>query len=57
MEDKLRSEGAKLGADAVVIVYDRVQPIGAWVTGGYWNRSVDVEKGQRIVGVAIKYKP
>jgi hypothetical protein len=56
VEQKLRDEGAKLGADAVVIVYDRVQPIGAWVTGGYWNRSVDVEKGQRIVGVAIKYK-
>lgn len=57
VEAKLRKEAAKIGADAVVVVYDRVQPTGMYVTGGYWNRSVGTITGHKLVGVAIKYRP
>jgi len=33
IEEALRKEAAKLGADAVVVVYDRTQVRGAVVTG------------------------
>ena len=56
VEDKLRAEAAKLGADAVVVVVDRVQPVGAFVSGPWWGRDVDVIKGRKVVGVAIKYR-
>jgi hypothetical protein len=56
VEDKLRAEAAKLGADAVVVVLDRVQPVGAFVSGPWFGRDVDVIKGRKVVGVAIKYR-
>lgn len=56
VEDKLRAEAAKLGADAVVVVLDRVQPVGAFVSGPWFGRDVDVIKGRKVVGVAIKYQ-
>jgi hypothetical protein len=51
----LQKAGAKLGADAVVIVYDRMQTMGAIVTGPWWGRSVQGITGRVVVGVAIKY--
>jgi hypothetical protein len=57
VEDKLRAEAAKLGADAVVVVYDRVQPVGAYVSGPWWDRTVNPVTGRKVVGVAIKYRP
>jgi hypothetical protein len=57
IEDKLRAEAAKLGANAVVVVVDRVQPTGAYVSGPWWGRSVDVITGRKLVGVAIRYGP
>lgn len=56
VEDKLRAEAGKLGADAVVVVYDRVQPVGAYVTGPWWGRNIETITGHRLVGVAIKYQ-
>ena len=56
VEDKLRSDGASLGADAVVIVLDRVQPVAAYVTGPYWGRSIETVTGQKVVGIAIKWR-
>lgn len=56
IENKLRTEGAKLGADAVVVVVDRVQPVAAFVTGPWWGRSIDTVSGQKVVGVAIRYR-
>ena len=56
IEGALRSEAAKLGADAVVIVADRMQITGAYVMGPWWGRSVDTVQGRVIVGVAIKYQ-
>jgi hypothetical protein len=57
MEQKLRQEAAKMGADAVVVVYDRLQPMGAYVMGGYWDQSIETVTERDIVGVAIKYRP
>jgi hypothetical protein len=57
VEDKLRAEAGKLGADAVVVVYDRLEPVGAYVYGPWWSRSVSTVTGRKVVGVAIKYRP
>lgn len=35
VETRLRKESAKIGADAVVVVYDRIQPVGAYVSGSW----------------------
>jgi hypothetical protein len=56
IENKLRDEGAKLGANAVVIVYDRIQPVGANVSGPWWNSDVQVITDQRMIAVAIRYR-
>ncbi len=53
IEDKLRTEAAKMGADAIVVVVDRVQPVGVYVYGPW---SADPVFGRRVVGVAIKYR-
>jgi hypothetical protein len=55
-EQKLRAEAAKMGADSVVVVHDRIQPVGAFVAGPWWGRDVDVITGRKLVGVAIKYR-
>jgi hypothetical protein len=58
VEDKLRTKAGALGADAVVVVYDALQPIGYYASGGWWlDRSVYSVTGRRLVGVAIKYVP
>jgi hypothetical protein len=57
VEAKLREEGAKLGADAVVVVLDRIQAIGGYVSGPWWGRTVETETGSKLIGVAIKYQP
>jgi hypothetical protein len=56
VEARLRKEAAKIGADAVVVVYDHVQPVGAFVTGPWWGRSIDTVTGRQLIGVAIKYR-
>jgi hypothetical protein len=48
---KVRSEAGKLGADAVVVVYDRDQPIAEYDGGLVWG------EGRKLAGVAIKYRP
>jgi len=63
-EHALRQQASDLGADAVVVVSDRVQPDGLvgdlppseyYRVGGYWTRSVETVSGRQIVAVAIKY--
>jgi hypothetical protein len=56
VEDKLRAEAAKLGAEAVVVVVDRIQPVGAFVSGPWWGGDVDIIKGRKLIGVAIRYQ-
>jgi len=53
IENTLRTEAAKMGADAIVVVVDRVQPVGVYVYGPW---SADPVLGRRVVGVAIKYR-
>jgi hypothetical protein len=55
IEDALRKEAAQLGADAVVVVHDHTQLVGAQITGGPMNRSVDLVERRNVYAVAIKY--
>jgi hypothetical protein len=54
IEQRLREEAAALGATGVVVVFDRMQPVGAFVSGGWYTRTVDVVEARKIVGVAIR---
>ena len=56
VEAKLAEESAKLGANGVVVVVDRVQPSDNYVTGPYWGRPMEVVTGRKTIGVAIKYR-
>jgi len=56
VEARLADESAKLGANAVVVVVDRVQPSEGYVTGTYWGRPMETVTGRKTIGVAIKYK-
>jgi hypothetical protein len=56
IETAIRKKAAKMGADAAVVVVDRIQTTGAVVVGGYLNRSVETIQGRVIVAVAIKYQ-
>lgn len=56
IEEKLRTAAAKMGADAAVIVADKTQIIGAWVTGPWFAREADPIYGRVIIAVAIRYK-
>ncbi len=56
IEEALRKEAAKLGADAVVVVDDRTQITGAVVTGPWRGRSIQRLEGRVVIAVAIKYQ-
>ena len=55
MEAKLRTAAAAMGADAAVIVADRMMYMGSYVTGPWWGREISPQYGRVIVAVAIKY--
>ena len=55
IEQALQKSAAKMGANAVVIIADRTQIMGAVVTGPLWGRQLDTIAGRVIVGVAIRY--
>jgi hypothetical protein len=55
IEAALQKAAAKMGADAAVVVYDKTQTTGAYVTGPWWGRSVETIQGRVIVAVAIHY--
>ena len=55
IETAVRASAAKLGADAIVIVYDQTQITGTMVTGPWWGRSLNTISGRVIIGVAIKF--
>jgi len=60
IEQKLRKEAARLGADAVIVVQDTVEPERLYFTQGYywnaWNQFPQTYEAHKIVGVAIKYQ-
>jgi hypothetical protein len=55
IRQKFQTAAAAWGANAVVIVSDRQQVLGAYVTGPWWGRQVQQDTGRVIVGVAIRY--
>ncbi|MBI3804212.1 MAG: hypothetical protein HY282_10675 [Nitrospirae bacterium] len=55
VEERLRMEAGKLGADAVVVVYDSIQAIGVYLLGPWWNGTVPLKGERQLIGVAIKY--
>ncbi len=55
-EEALRKAGAKIGADAVVVIYDQTQVTGAQVVGGWMDRSIQRVEGRVVIGIAIKYQ-
>ncbi len=57
IQTKLRAAAAAIGANAVVIVADRNQVVGAYVTGGWGYRQVQPVTGRVIIGIAIRYLP
>jgi hypothetical protein len=55
IEAAMRNAAAKMGADAIVILYDRTEVTGAMIVGPMYGRSVQPTVGRVVVGVAIKY--
>jgi len=56
IENAIRTEAAKLGADAAVIVFDRTRRIGRVYQGPWWDRTSYPVYGRKIVAVAIRYR-
>ena len=56
MEQAIRAEAAKLGADAAVIVLDRTRRIGRVYEGPWWDRRSFPIYGRKIVAVAIRFR-
>jgi hypothetical protein len=54
-EAALREGAAKMGADAVVVVYDRMQVVGTMVSGPWWAPAASPIVGRVVVGLAIRY--
>ena len=57
IEARFRERAARMGANAVVIVFDRTMLLGTTVMGGPWwgGAWVTPDTGRVIVGVAIRY--
>lgn len=56
IEQKLREEAAKIGGDAAVLVYGRVQPVAAVVNGPLWDRDVKSIQGRKLKAIVIHYQ-
>ncbi len=56
IEQAIREEAAKLGADAAVLVYDRTRRVGRVYEGPWWDRRSYPILGRKIVAVAIRYR-
>lgn len=56
IEQKLREEAAKIGGDAVVVVYDKIQPVSAYVSGPLWDRDIQTIQGHKLKGIVIRYQ-
>jgi hypothetical protein len=54
-EQALREGGAKMGADAVIVVYDRMQVVGSVVSGPWWAPAASPVVGRVVVGLAVRY--
>jgi hypothetical protein len=56
IEKAIRTEAARLGADAAVIVFDRTRRVGRVYQGPWWDRTTYPIYGRKIIAVAIRYR-
>ena len=56
IEEAIRKGASQLGANAAVVVYDRTQVTGAYVTGPWYGRSIQQIQGRAVIAVAIRYQ-
>ena len=56
IELALKTEAARLGANAAVVVQDRTRRIGTSVSGTWWVRYHSPIYAREIVAVAIRYE-
>ncbi|MFT4174151.1 MAG: hypothetical protein QM639_16430 [Rhodocyclaceae bacterium] len=56
VQERLRREAASIGADAVIVVYDDVQPVNAYSVAAQPSASKEADPRRRTIGVAIKYR-
>ena len=56
IEEAIRKEAAKLGADAAVVVYDHTQIMGEIVSGPWVGRTITPMEERVVIAVAIKYQ-
>ncbi|MNG65312.1 hypothetical protein D3C76_536410 [compost metagenome] len=56
VEQKLREQAASIGGDAAVVVYDRIQPVAAFVEGPLWDRDIRNIEGRKLKAIIIKYQ-
>jgi hypothetical protein len=56
VHERLRREAASIGADAVIVVYDDVQPVNAYSVTAQPSASKEADPRRRTIGVAIKYR-
>ena len=57
IETSMREAAAKMGANAVVIVFDRTEVTGAMFVGPWYGHTAQLTTGRVVVGVAIRYTP
>jgi hypothetical protein len=55
MEDALRKEAAKLGANAFVVWEDKIQPSDTQILEPKVGHSLNATHGRTVIGAAIKY--
>ena len=55
LEQALRGEAARLGADGAVVVHDKYRRVGTVIQGPWWARSARPVYGHTFVAVAIRY--
>lgn len=56
VDQALQKQGAKLGADAVVVVVDRIARAGAYISGPVGGGTITPQYGHLVRAVAIKYQ-
>ena len=56
IELALKTEAARLGANAAVVVQDRMRRIGTSVSGTWWVRYHRPVYARQVVAVAIRYE-
>jgi hypothetical protein len=54
LEKALRTEAAKMGANAVAVVHDRTRRVGRVIEGPWWDRTARPIYGRKIVAVALR---